>query len=93
MKEKVMEFFMFYENVYLMFEDDIQILLSVFEIIGNKLYIIFLYFIIEIDGDNNINDYFFEIISLLNCMYEKGCRFIEVIGEDILKNKSMREIF
>ncbi|HGL5961951.1 TPA: hypothetical protein ACKFJN_000477 [Clostridioides difficile] len=93
MKEKVMEFFMFYENVYLTFEDDIQTLSSVFEITGNKSYITPLYFTIEIDGDNNTNDYFSEITSLLNCMYEKGCRFIEVIGEDILKNKSMREIF
>ncbi len=49
---------MFYENVYLTFEDDIQTLSSVFEITGNKSYITPLYFTIEIDGDNNTNDYF-----------------------------------
>lgn len=92
-REKVMEFFMFYENVYLTFEDEIQTLSSVFEITGNKTYLTPLYFTIEIDGNNNTNKYFSEITSLLKCMYEKGCRFIEVIGEDILKNKNMREVF
>ncbi len=76
---------MFYENVYLTFEDNIQTVSSVFEITGNKSYITPLYFTLEIDADNNTNNYFSEITSLLKCMYEKGCRFIEVIGEDILK--------
>lgn len=93
MREKVMEFFMFYENVYLTFEDNIQTVSSVFEITGNKSYITPLYFTLEIDADNNTNNYFSEITSLLKCMYEKGCRFIEVIGEDILKNKGMRDVF
>lgn len=93
MKENVIEFFRFYENVYLTFEDEVQPLSSVFEITGNKVYLTPLYFTIEMDGDNSTSKYFSEIISLLKCMHEKGCRFIEVIGEDILKNKNMREIF
>ncbi|MGX9756641.1 hypothetical protein ACWYRQ_10200 [Clostridioides difficile] len=93
MREKVMEFFMFYDNEYLTFEDEEQTLSSVFEITGNKVYLTPLYFTIEIDGNDNRVQYFSEVISLLKCMYEKGCRFIEVIGEDVLKNKDMKEIF
>ncbi|MCC0629024.1 MULTISPECIES: hypothetical protein [unclassified Clostridioides] len=91
--DQIMEFFMFYENVYLTFEDEVQTLSSVFEITGNKVYLTPLYFTIEIDGNNNTSQYFSEITSLLKCMYEKGCRFIEIIGEDILKNKNMRKVF
>lgn len=88
---KVMEFFRLYQDKYFVFEEQKQNIVSVFEITGSKGFFIPIYYILEINLDDTVIR-LDKLLSILKSMYEHGCRFIEILGDGILSDKSSKEI-
>ncbi|MBS5787639.1 MAG: hypothetical protein KIC98_06990 [Clostridioides difficile] len=85
--------FNIYQNIFLEFNDEPVSFPNVVEITGTTEYFIPIYTVLEFDSEKIERMNTTRIIDALEIIYDKGCRIIEILGENVLTNKNSNEIF